>query len=412
LTKAKSRPSRPAAAQSQPSNAAATSIAKKSQTKSVQLKDKSNPQQQKQQNAKSNPSDGGDAESQSPVQVSEPAADQEANVAEQNSPAPVVVELRSVVLLQATEPMARIQDAKPNPNKATAQKSDQSSPPSQTSPPSTTLASAAPAQQAPAATATATAQDSASNDDCTDPTTLKQPAGATVRTFKPSDSTAEASAAQDDVSTDAPSTPAADADGQLPTKGKAAGVESAAAAVAEPLPGFSTAQVTATGAQPTPAVVVAAAASSVGQSAVAQFAQANQPSIVSAIHGKLLPNGGTMSISLNPPDLGAMQITVRMEDGVMSATFQTSNDQATRLLTHTLGQLKEALEMQGVSVDRLHVQQSSDLQNSSGKEGDSESGGRQSTDGGSAQQEQQRREALRRMWRRIRGDNDPLDLVA
>ena len=119
-----------------------------------------------------------------------------------------------------------------------------------------------------------------------------------------------------------------------------------------------------------------------------------------------------MNITLNPPDLGAMQITVRMEDGVMSATFQTSNDQATRLLSHTLGQLKEALETQGVSVDRLHVRQASNSQNSSGKSNDSESGGKQSSDERSAQQEQQRRETLRRMWRRIRGDNDPLDLVA
>ena len=102
------------------------------------------------------------------------------------------------------------------------------------------------------------------------------------------------------------------------------------------------------------------------QAPAAQFADANQPSIVSTIHGSLLPNGGTMNITLNPPDLGAMQITVRMENGVMSASFQTSNDQATRLLTPSLSQLKTALETQGVSVDRLHVHQTSQFRKSSG----------------------------------------------
>ena len=147
-------------------------------------------------------------------------------------------------------------------------------------------------------------------------------------------------------------------------------------------------------------------------SPVAQFADTNQPSIVSTIRGSLLPNGGTMNIALNPPDLGAMQITVRMGNGAMSASFQTSNDQATRLLTHSLGQLKNALETQGVSVDRLHVHQVSNSESASGKGGDSESKDGQSSDGRNAQQEQQRRDTLRRMWRRARGEPDPLDLVA
>ena len=97
----------------------------------------------------------------------------------------------------------------------------------------------------------------------------------------------------------------------------------------------------------------------------------------------------------------------------MSASFQTSNDQATRLLTHSLGQLKNALEIQGVSVERLHVHQVSNSEGTSGKGGDSENkDGRSSSDGRSAQQEQQRRESLRRAWRRARGEPDPLDLVA
>jgi flagellar hook-length control protein FliK len=141
----------------------------------------------------------------------------------------------------------------------------------------------------------------------------------------------------------------------------------------------------------------------------AQFADANHPQIVSGVHGQLLPNGGSMQLRLDPPELGALHVTVQMRDGAMTASFETSNDQATRLLTHSLGQLKTALESQGVSVEKLHVEQSPRDQKSNGE-------GRQPQDQSPtdhpAQQEQQRREMLRRMWRRLSGGQDPLDLVA
>ena len=75
-------------------------------------------------------------------------------------------------------------------------------------------------------------------------------------------------------------------------------------------------------------------------SAESQFADANHPKIVSGITGRLLPNGGAMQLRLDPPELGAMQIKVEMRDGVMTASFETSNDQATRLLSHSLGDLR------------------------------------------------------------------------
>jgi flagellar hook-length control protein FliK len=422
LSRAKSKPSQSAPAPSQPSNDAAGSAAKKTQTKSVQLKDKSNPQQ-KQQNADADSSDAAqtEAQPQTQAQISESIPDEQPDVADAapSTPAPVPAKLTNVLSLQAANPATGNPDAKPVAGKPAAQKTDQPAPASQTSPDLTTLATAASAQQSPdaaAAAKTATAGGSASSDDSADDAaTLKQTTTRpNVSPFKPADSPADdsaadgnASGADGQASADVQLTAAADAGAQLPGKDKAADADSTASTFAQLLPGFSAADAAANHAQPT-----AVAQSSVAQSPVAQFAEANQPSIVSTIHGSLLPNGGTMNITLNPPDLGAMQITVRMESGVMSASFQTSNDQATRLLTHTLGQLKDALETQGVSVGRLHVQQSSNSENPSGKGNDSESGGQQSSDGRSAQQEQQRRETLRRMWRRIRGDNDPLDLVA
>jgi flagellar hook-length control protein FliK len=143
----------------------------------------------------------------------------------------------------------------------------------------------------------------------------------------------------------------------------------------------------------------------------ADFAAANHAQIVNSVHTQLLPNGGSMRLRLDPPDLGAMQVTVRMRDGVMSAEFQTSNDQAAKLLSHSLGDLKTQLESQGMSVDKLHV--TSSPQESHGKAGDSES--RQQRDQSPTDEqrrEQQRKEMLRRMWSKLAKGEEPLNMVA
>ncbi len=141
----------------------------------------------------------------------------------------------------------------------------------------------------------------------------------------------------------------------------------------------------------------------------AQFVSTNHPSIVTGIHGKLLPNGGTMTLRLDPPELGALQVSVHMRDGVMTAAFETSNDQATRLVSHSLSQLKSALESAGMSVEKLHVQQSP--RQESGDSSDRQSSQRDDQQQ-EARQEQQRRQMLNRMWRKLAGGEDPLDLVA
>lgn len=141
------------------------------------------------------------------------------------------------------------------------------------------------------------------------------------------------------------------------------------------------------------------------------FASANHAQIVTSMRTQLLPNGGAMHIRLDPPELGVLQVTVRMVDGAMSASFETSSDQATRLLSHSLGQLKQVLESQGVSVEKLHVQQSPRDQQAGSHSDDQQHHGT-ADDQASARQEQQRREMLRRMWRRLGIGHDPLDLVA
>jgi flagellar hook-length control protein FliK len=140
-----------------------------------------------------------------------------------------------------------------------------------------------------------------------------------------------------------------------------------------------------------------------------QFADANHPRIVSGITGQMLPNGGTMQLRLDPPELGAIQVRVEMHNGVMTASFETSNDQASRLLSHSLGDLRSALEAQGVSVQKLQVSQSPKQQSSSG---DAQKDGSQTPQDTASHQEQQRKEMVRRMWQKLMGGQDPVDLVA
>jgi flagellar hook-length control protein FliK len=142
------------------------------------------------------------------------------------------------------------------------------------------------------------------------------------------------------------------------------------------------------------------------------FTEANQDQIVTTIKGQLLPDGGTMQITLNPANLGHVHISVQVTAGSVSATFETSNDQATRLLSHSLGQLKQTLEAAGVTVEKLQVTQSRDSQSSS--QGDAKQSSQQqtATDQRSTNQEQQRREILQQMWDKIAGADDWIDVKA
>ncbi|HXE54338.1 MAG TPA: flagellar hook-length control protein FliK, partial [Tepidisphaeraceae bacterium] len=144
-----------------------------------------------------------------------------------------------------------------------------------------------------------------------------------------------------------------------------------------------------------------------GAAPEAQFADANHTRIVAGIHGQLLPNGGSMHIRLDPPELGSLHVRVEMRDGVMTASFETTNDHATRLLSHSLSDLKTALESQGVNVDKLQVRQSPKDQQSSSNDRQPDRSQDQAR-----QQEQQRKEMVRRMWQKLMNGSDPLDLVA
>jgi flagellar hook-length control protein FliK len=144
----------------------------------------------------------------------------------------------------------------------------------------------------------------------------------------------------------------------------------------------------------------------------ARFADDNHEKIVSGVRGELLPNGGTMKLRLDPPELGTLQVSLHMRDGVVSAAFQTANGDAARLLSHTLGDLRSTLEAHGIVVDKLHVQQSPREESGSGTSNqDSHSRGQTFEQQQDARRDQQRRDMVQKLWDRLAGLS-PIDLVA
>jgi hypothetical protein len=218
---------------------------------------------------------------------------------------------------------------------------------------------------------------------------------------------ADPSGAADSVATEAATNaPAAVVEAEIaaaPTDGKAAGSEDArpdTAAVLNALGASSAGSSTAAG-----KTTAAAAAPQ------ASFAEENHPKIVDSIQGQLLPRGGTMQLQLHPAELGALQVTVQMKDGVMTASFQTTNDSATKMLSRSLGQLKSGLEAAGVSVEKLHVEQAPQDSKSNSDSGSKQPSEDQQDQQQQARQDQQRRELVKQMWKKLSG-GDPLDLVA
>jgi flagellar hook-length control protein FliK len=232
------------------------------------------------------------------------------------------------------------------------------------------------------------------------------------------DSSADTDSPDTDSDATTATSPIASADsGDIAGDGRLADPASAAAigqsSFATLVQSFSSAASTTTSPTPAASVNPAARGAASPASPGAKFVADNHPAIVQSVKTQLLPTGGTMRLRLDPPELGAMQVSVHLKDGVVTASFETSNDQATKMLSHSLGQLKQALESQGITVGKMHVQQSAKSQSGPNQSADSESDSDQSQENtSSSQQDEQRRETLRRMWERLSIGGDPLDMVA
>ncbi len=144
-----------------------------------------------------------------------------------------------------------------------------------------------------------------------------------------------------------------------------------------------------------------------------KFAHDNVDQVVTSVRTQSLAGGGTMNVRLDPPELGALQVAVKMVEGRFTATFTTDNEQATQLLSHSLQHLKSSLESSGVTVDRIEVRQAAPSESSQSKSNsDSQQQQQRGFDSQSQQSEQHRKDMVKKMWRRLAFGTDDLDLVA
>ena len=66
--------------------------------------------------------------------------------------------------------------------------------------------------------------------------------------------------------------------------------------------------------------------------------------------------GGTMTLRLTPPEMGVVRIHMQVQDGTVRVQFNTDTPQARQLLQQHMDTLRQGLERQGLTVERLHAQ--------------------------------------------------------
>jgi flagellar hook-length control protein FliK len=93
--------------------------------------------------------------------------------------------------------------------------------------------------------------------------------------------------------------------------------------------------------------------------------------------------GGTLQLRLSPPELGALRLELTVKDGVMTASLETENASARRVLLDHLPALRERLAEQNIRVERFDV----DVRR--------ESGGQQATPQNQHHERQQQPESRR-----------------
>lgn len=76
---------------------------------------------------------------------------------------------------------------------------------------------------------------------------------------------------------------------------------------------------------------------------------------VRGLTAMLNQRGGAMTMRLDPPELGSMRVQMTIVGGTVSAEFQPGTAQAAALLERHMPALRQSLENQGLSVERLNV---------------------------------------------------------
>ncbi len=82
---------------------------------------------------------------------------------------------------------------------------------------------------------------------------------------------------------------------------------------------------------------------------------ANLARVARALRSALNQQGGSVTMRLSPPELGLVKISLQVQHGVVSASFEAEQESVRHLLSSQLGQLRESLQSQGLTVERVDV---------------------------------------------------------
>jgi flagellar hook-length control protein FliK len=105
-----------------------------------------------------------------------------------------------------------------------------------------------------------------------------------------------------------------------------------------------------------PAPAVNAAAANAPATAATPGEDPNTVRVARAMQSALSQGGGSVTLRLQPPDLGMVRVQMQVQDGVVRAQLTAEHDSVRDLLNQQLGHLRTALESHGLTVDRLDVQ--------------------------------------------------------
>lgn len=82
---------------------------------------------------------------------------------------------------------------------------------------------------------------------------------------------------------------------------------------------------------------------------------ANLARVARALRSALNQQGGSVTMRLSPPELGLVKISLQVQHGVVSASFEAEQESVRHLLSSQLGHLRESLQSQGLTVERVDV---------------------------------------------------------
>lgn len=107
--------------------------------------------------------------------------------------------------------------------------------------------------------------------------------------------------------------------------------------------------------------------------------QVNVARAVRGLRAAVAQQGGSVTLRLSPPEMGIVRIQMQLSEGVVRAQLVTQHAAARDLLNQQLGELRQALQSQGLVVDRLSVQTMSNTSHNAlsqqGQDGQNTQGG-------------------------------------